>query len=86
MDFFRESLRLQLIRELPEFVEVNTRPEPEGMRNRLRRVMTAGRAFLADAGVNCPIHCFLKGNAELPRALFQQSREIIVEGQCRSHH
>ena len=62
MDFFRESLRLQLIRELPEFVEVNTRPEPEGMRNRLRRRMTSGRGGLADAGANYSIDRFLNGN------------------------
>jgi hypothetical protein len=35
VDLFRESLRLQLIRELPEFVEIDTRLEPKGMGNRL---------------------------------------------------
>jgi hypothetical protein len=29
--FCRESLCLQLIRELPEFIEIDTRPEPKGM-------------------------------------------------------
>ena len=35
MDFFRENLCLQLIRELPELVEIDTRFEPKGMSNRL---------------------------------------------------
>jgi hypothetical protein len=85
MNFFRECLRLQLIRELPEFVEIDTRPESEGMRKRLRRGTTSGHVALADASTNCSIHRFLKGNAKLPRALFQQSREIIVKRQSRPH-
>jgi hypothetical protein len=85
MDFFRESLCLQLIGELPEFVEIDTRPESKGMGDRFRRGMASRRGGLADAGANCSIHRFLKGNAELTRALFQQSREIIVERQSRSH-
>jgi hypothetical protein len=71
MDLFCESLRFQLIRELPEFVEIDTRFEPKGMGNRLRRGMASGRGRLADTGANCSIHSFLKGNAELPGTLFQ---------------
>jgi hypothetical protein len=85
MYFFRESLRLQLIRELPEFVEIDTRPEPKRMGNRLWRGMASDRGILTHAGTNCSIDRFLKRNAELPRALFQQSREIIVKRQSRSH-
>jgi hypothetical protein len=71
MNSFRESFRLQLIRKLPEFVEIDTRPEPEGMGDRLRRGIAPGRGGLADSSANCAIHRFLKGNAEFPRALFQ---------------
>jgi hypothetical protein len=85
MDFFREGLRLQLICELPEFVEINTRPESEGMGDHLRCEMTPRRSGLANAGANCSVHRFLKGNAELPRAPFQQPRQIIVERQSRPH-
>src|SRR5215469_14873169 len=85
MVFFCESLGLQLIRELAEFVEIDTRPEPKGMGNRLGRGMSSARGGLADAGANCSIHSFLKGNAELARALFQQSCEIVVERQGRPH-
>jgi hypothetical protein len=85
MDFFRESLCLQLIRELPEFVEIDTRPESEGMGNRPRRGMTSGRVDLAHAGTNCAIDRFLEGNAEFARALFQQSRKVIVKRQSRPH-
>jgi len=50
MDSFRKGLRLQLIRELPELVEIDTWPEPKPMGNRLRRGMASGRAGLADVG------------------------------------
>jgi len=79
MDFFCQSLRLQLVSKLPELVEIDTRPESEGMRNRFRRGVASGRGGLAYAGANCSIDCFLKRNAELPRALFQQPGEIIIE-------
>jgi hypothetical protein len=85
MDFFRESLRLQLIGELPELVEIDTRPEPKRMGNRLWGGMASGRGIFTHAGTNCSIDRFLKRNAKLPRTLFQQSREIIVERQSRSH-
>jgi hypothetical protein len=85
MDLFRESLRLELIGELPKLVEIDTRPEPEGVGNRLRRGMNSGRRGLADAGTNCSIHRLLKGNAEFARTLFQQSCEIIIERQSRPH-
>ena len=85
MEFFRESLRLQLIGELPEFVEIDARPNSEGMRNRLRRGIVSGRGGLTDAGANCSIDRFFKGNAKLPCALFQQPGEIIIERQRRPH-
>jgi len=85
MDFCCESLRLQLIRELPEFVEIDPRPESQRMGNRLRRGIVSGRGALVQAGANCSIHRFLKGNAELPRLPFQQARQIIVERQSRPH-
>jgi hypothetical protein len=47
MDFFCKNLGLQLIGELPELVEIDTRPEPEGMGDRLRRGMVAGRSGFA---------------------------------------
>ncbi|HEY6393980.1 MAG TPA: hypothetical protein VIX12_01110 [Candidatus Binataceae bacterium] len=47
--------------------------------------MASDRGILADPGTNCSIHRFFKGDAELARALFQQSREIIVEGQSGPH-
>ena len=79
MDLSRESLCLQLIGELRDFVEIDARFEPKGMRYRLWRRMASGRGGLADAGANYAIHRLLKGNAELARPLFQQSREIIIE-------
>jgi hypothetical protein len=66
MYLFRESLRLQLIGELPEFVEIDTRPEPKRMGDRLRRSMASGRGGLANAGANYSNDRFFKGNAEAP--------------------
>ena len=68
MDLFRESICLQLVRELPELVEIDVRPEPKRMRDRLWRGIASGRGALADAGANCSVHRFLKGNPELARA------------------
>ena len=85
MGFFRESLSLEPIRELPEFVEIDARPEPEGMRDRLWRGIATGRGSLADLGTNCSIHRFLNGNAKFPRTPLQQPREIIIERQSRPH-
>jgi hypothetical protein len=85
MHFFRECLRFQLVGDLPEFVEISPRSEPEGMGYRPWCGQVSDRCGLSDAGSNCSIYCFLKGNAELPRSLFQQSRQIIVERQGRSH-
>jgi len=75
MDFFCESLRLQLIGELPEFVNIDTRPESKGMGERLPRGMASGRGGLADAGANYSIDRFLKGNAELARAASTAPRD-----------
>jgi hypothetical protein len=50
MDLLRESPRLQLIGELPELVEIDTRFEPKGVRYRLRRRMALDRLGLTDAG------------------------------------
>ena len=43
------------------------------------RGIVSDRAGLADAVASCSIRRFFEGNAELLCALFQQSREIIVE-------
>ena len=86
MDFCREGLRLQLVGELREFVDIDSRPESKGMRDRLRCGMASGSGGLADAGANYSIYRFAKGNAALSRATFQQFREVIVEGQSRPHH
>jgi hypothetical protein len=85
MDFVREILRLQLIGELPELVEIDTRPEPERMRNRLGRRMASDHGILPDPGTNCLVHGRLKGNTEFPCTLFQQSGKIVVERQSRPH-
>jgi hypothetical protein len=55
MDLFGESLCPQFIRELPELVEIDARPEPERMGNRLWRGIMSGRGGLAQTGANCPL-------------------------------
>jgi hypothetical protein len=56
MEFFHESLQLQLVRDLTEFVDIDTRPEPEGVGNRLRRGMASSHDRLADAGGDYSLH------------------------------
>jgi hypothetical protein len=85
MALFRERLGLQLIGELTEFVEIDTRPEPKRMGYRLWRGMASGHGILPDPRANYSIHGFLKRNAKLPGTLFQQPREIVVERQSRPH-
>jgi hypothetical protein len=83
MDFFRESPRLQLICEPPEFIEIDPWPESADG-NRLRRGIASRRGGLTDAGANCGFTTSLEGMPSLPRTLLQQSSEIIVERQSRA--
>ncbi len=84
MHFGGVILRLHFINELAELVEIDARPEAEGMRNRLRRRMAPGRC-LAKAGPDRPIDGFLERDAKLAGTLLQQASQIVVERQCRPH-
>ncbi|HZZ59694.1 MAG TPA: hypothetical protein VFE63_00775 [Roseiarcus sp.] len=85
MDFVRESFRLQFVGELPKLVDVDTRPETEGVRNRFRRGRSPTRRGLAQASAKGSIESFLERDAEFPRALLEQSGQVVVEGQGRAH-
>ena len=85
MDSFRKSLRLQLVRKLPEFVEIDARPESEGVGDRFGRQAPPGSRGLPEAGADCSVGRFLEGNAELARAPLQQLRKIVVERKSRAH-
>ena len=79
------SLGLQFVQELTELVEIDTRPEAEGMRNNLRRGTAPGRGGLAQAGANRPIDGVLERDAEFARALLQEARQVVVERQGGAH-
>ncbi|HEX4112767.1 MAG TPA: hypothetical protein VH020_09550 [Stellaceae bacterium] len=85
MGFGGECLRLKLVGELPEFIGIDPWPETEGMRDRPRRGMASARRDFAQAGADRTIHGFLERHPEFPRAPLQQARQIVLEGQGRSH-
>ena len=85
MRFVRESLRLQFVRELSELIEIDARPEPEGMRNRLRRRAGSGLRRVAQACADCAIDRFLKGDAKFLGALLQEARQVVIEGESGPH-
>ncbi len=70
IELVRKSFRLQLVRELSELVEIDTRPESERMRNRLRQRWAAGLGSLAQTSTDRAIDRFLERDAKLLRAPF----------------
>jgi len=50
IDFAREGFRLQFVGELPELVDIDAWPKPEGMRDRLRHRTAPSRCGLAQQG------------------------------------
>ena len=85
MRFVRVGFRLQFVCELPELVEIDARPEPEGMRNDLRRGVRSRLRRIAQAGADRAIDGFLERNAKLPGALFEETRQVIVERESGPH-
>ncbi|MBV8105681.1 MAG: hypothetical protein JO223_13845 [Hyphomicrobiales bacterium] len=85
MDLVREGLRFQFVGELPELIDIDARPETEGMRDRLRRGRSPSRNGLAQAGAKGSIDGLLERDAELLRALLEQARQVVVERQGRAH-
>jgi hypothetical protein len=85
MDSVREGFRFQFVGELPELVDIYARPESEGMRDRLRRGTAPRRGGLSKACAKRSINRFLERDAEFPRALLEQSGQVVVEGQGRAH-
>src|SRR5271156_5952732 len=85
MRFVRVGLRLQFVCELPELVEIDARPEAEGMRNDLRRGAWSGLRRGAQAGADCAVYGYLEWDAKLPGALFQKPRQVVVERKSGPH-
>src|SRR5215472_5154105 len=81
----RERLRFQLAGELAEFVEIDTRSEPERMRYRLRRRIRTVRRSSAKTGANGPVYRLLEWYAEFARPELQEPRKIVIERQGRAH-
>src|SRR5262245_599692 len=79
-----KSFGLELVGELAELVEINSRPETErvglGPRN-----ASAPRGSLAKTGADRTVDRLLERDALLARALFQEPCKIIVDGQRGAH-
>jgi hypothetical protein len=69
MRLVREGLRPQFVCELSEFVEIDARPEPKGMRRGLRRAAASSGGRVAQPGADRAIDGFLEGDAEFLGAL-----------------
>ncbi|HEY2227203.1 MAG TPA: hypothetical protein VGI22_05555 [Xanthobacteraceae bacterium] len=80
-----EALGFELVGELAELVEIDARPEAERMRYGLRYAAAMRLARFAEAGTDRSIDGLLERNALLARALLQESRKVIVDGERRAH-
>jgi len=63
MRFVRVGLRLQFVRELSEFVQIDARSEPKGMRNDPRRGTRSSLRGITQAGADCAVDGFLERDA-----------------------
>jgi hypothetical protein len=81
----RESLRLKLVGELAELVEIDTGSEPERVRNRPGRTTTPAHGCLAQSRPDGPVDRLPERDAELARPPLQETRKIVVECERRSH-
>ncbi|MBM3525176.1 MAG: hypothetical protein FJX57_19695 [Alphaproteobacteria bacterium] len=79
------ALGFQLVDELAELVEIDAGPEPERVRDRLRRLHHARSRHRPETRPNGAVDRLLKRDAESSRTFFQEAGQVIVNGQCRSH-
>jgi len=82
---FGESLCFHLVSELAELVEIYAGPETERVGHGLYRFATGCLGRLAEPGADGPVDSFLEWNSELARPLLQESRQIVIDGERRSH-
>jgi hypothetical protein len=80
-----DSFGLELIRELIQLVEIDSWRKSEGVGDRPRDRPAARPRRLAEASTYRSVHHFFERNAQLARALFEHSREIVIYRQCRTH-
>ena len=81
----REALGLQFVHKLAELVEIDARTEPERMRPGPGHGAAIRLLTLAETGANRPIDDLLERDPLLARALLQEPREVIIDGQRGSH-
>jgi hypothetical protein len=81
----REALGFELVGKLAELVEIDARPEAEGMRYGLGHGATTCLPRFSEAGSDRSIDGLFEWDALLARALLQKPRKIVVDGQSRTH-
>jgi len=79
------SLGFELVSKLVQLVEIDPGLEPEPVRNRFGRSMPTRSRLLAEAGAERPIDDVLERQSELACAPFQQSGQIIIDGERGAH-
>jgi len=81
----REALGFELVGELAELVEIDAGPEAERMGYGLGRGAATCLRRLSEAGTDRSIDGFLERDALFARALLQEARKVVVDGERRAH-
>jgi len=80
-----ETLGFELVGKLAELVEIDARPEAERMRYGLGHATTTWLPRFAEAGADRSIDRLLERDALFARALLQEARKVVVDGERRAH-
>jgi hypothetical protein len=78
-------LSFQLVDELIELVEIDSRPESERVWNGLRCRVPARRCFFTETSTERPIDHILERQPELARSPLEDAGKIIIDGECGAH-
>jgi hypothetical protein len=81
----RVGFGLQLISELIELVEIDSRPKSKEVGDCPRRRAVAGICMLAEAHAQRAVHNLIERQSKLTCASLQQNHQIIIYGKCGAH-
>jgi hypothetical protein len=75
----------EFVGELIELVEIDSGPEPERVRNGLRRGVPTWLRLLAETGAEGTVDDVLERQPKFARPPLQESGQIVVDGECCAH-
>jgi hypothetical protein len=81
----RVGLGFEFVGELIELVEIDSRPEPEGVWNGLWRRVPTRLRLLAETGTERAIDDIPERHSKFPRATLQEAGQIVIDGECGAH-